>query len=318
MKVKNTRSGPSASFVHCAAEYDTSAEFLAITLPLIEQARRQGAPVAVIAAAPTVRLLREITGSDRELILLPPPAPELRRSGQSIATMRAREFRELTDRADSAIVIAHYDPEQSLFDPAAWAEAEAALNIAVTDLPLTIACLYRKQLKAELAAPIQWNHLQLLGRGGTVRPNPAYRPPAQVLASYPVRAPVAFGPPDSELRFNPWQLTDLRVLLQEVVTQSGLDQERAEDFVSAVNEVASNAVEHGSSVGLLQTWLRPQFLACEVHDSGSLGQPIPGLRPPRSNDPRGRGLWIARQLCDLLHVWADRQGTHVRVQVARR
>ena len=28
----------------------------------------------------------------------------------------------------------------------------------------------------------------------------------------------------------------------------------------------------------------------------------------------GRGLWIARQLCDLLHVWGDDAGTHVRIR----
>jgi hypothetical protein len=27
-------------------------------------------------------------------------------------------------------------------------------------------------------------------------------------------------------------------------------------------------------------------------------------------------VWIARQLCDTLHVWADRWGTHVRMQAA--
>jgi hypothetical protein len=40
------------------------------------------------------------------------------------------------------------------------------------------------------------------------------------------------------------------------------------------------------------------------------------LRPPHPNDPRGRGLWIARQLCELLHVWSDGRGTHVRLQTA--
>jgi hypothetical protein len=29
-------------------------------------------------------------------------------------------------------------------------------------------------------------------------------------------------------------------------------------------------------------------------------------------------MWIARQLCDLLHVWTDARGTHVRLQTSRR
>ena len=55
-------------------------------------------------------------------------------------------------------------------------------------------------------------------------------------------------------------------------------------------------------------------LLCEVHDDGPLADPLPGLRAPHPSDPRGRGLWIARQLCDLLHVWGDDAGTHVRIR----
>jgi len=86
--------------------------------------------------------------------------------------------------------------------------------------------------------------------------------------------------------------------------------------VLAVNEVASNAVEHGYGVGLLQIWQQPGRLICEVHDSGSLREPLPGLRPPHPNSPRGRGMWIARQLvtCYMCGVTC---ANHVRLQAAR-
>ena len=63
-------------------------------------------------------------------------------------------------------------------------------------------------------------------------------------------------------------------------------------------------------------WTGPgtRELVCEVHDGGRLVDPLPGLRAPHPSDPRGRGLWIARQLCDLLHVWGDDAGTHVRIR----
>jgi anti-sigma regulatory factor (Ser/Thr protein kinase) len=86
--------------------------------------------------------------------------------------------------------------------------------------------------------------------------------------------------------------------------------------VLAVNEVATNAVEHGSGDAHLALWTGPgsRELLCEVHDGGRLLDPLPGLRAPHPSDPRGRGLWIARQLCDLLHVWGDHTGTHVRIR----
>jgi hypothetical protein len=55
-------------------------------------------------------------------------------------------------------------------------------------------------------------------------------------------------------------------------------------------------------------------VVCEVHDGGRLADPLPGLRAPHPAQLRGRGLWIARQLCDVLHLWSDPDGTHVRIR----
>jgi anti-sigma regulatory factor (Ser/Thr protein kinase) len=87
--------------------------------------------------------------------------------------------------------------------------------------------------------------------------------------------------------------------------------------VLAVNEVATNAVEHGSGEAQIAIWIGADGLVCEVHDAGPLRDPLPGLQAPHPSDPRGRGVWIARQLCDSLHVWADSAGTHVRMRAAR-
>ena len=56
---------------------------------------------------------------------------------------------------------------------------------------------------------------------------------------------------------------------------------------------------------------------CEMHDRGTLRDPLPGLAAPHSSEPRGRGVWIARQICESLHVWSDRSGTHVRLHAGR-
>ena len=54
-------------------------------------------------------------------------------------------------------------------------------------------------------------------------------------------------------------------------------------------------------------------LVCEVQDSGAIALPLIGLAPPHPSQARGRGTWIARQLCDSLHVWRAPDGTHVRL-----
>ncbi len=53
-------------------------------------------------------------------------------------------------------------------------------------------------------------------------------------------------------------------------------------------------------------------LAFHVHDSG-LGpsDPLAGYLPPADHAYNGRGLWIARQLCDALDITTNLSGTHV-------
>jgi len=111
------------------------------------------------------------------------------------------------------------------------------------------------------------------------------------------------------------RITALRRLVSEHAAEEGLAGKRLEDFVLAVNEITTNAVEHGIPDAEICLWASDGFVF-EVHDRGRLADPLPGLVAPHAGDPRGRGVWIARQLCDSLHVWADGQGTHVRIRAA--
>ncbi|WP_051579447.1 anti-sigma factor RsbA family regulatory protein [Pseudonocardia acaciae] len=318
MRFENTRTALPRLFTHRAAYYTDAENLLAVAVPLVEQALRQEMPVALIVSPQTERRLREALGSTGGLIHMPPPEPWLRGSGQAVVTQRARELRELTDWAGPVTVVAEHHPHRPGVEPAAWIEADAALNVALASLPITMTCLYPTGLETKtVTAAVQWNHPHLIDPDGTVRDNPDVRQPSDVLVMYPVNAPARLGAPDRELSFTPWQLIELRSAVGEATEAVGLRADQAEDFVLAVNEVASNAVEHGYGVGQLQMWQQSDRLVCEVHDGGTLDEPLPGLRPPHPSAPRGRGIWIARQLCDLLHVWSDAQGTHVRLQAAR-
>jgi hypothetical protein len=57
----------------------------------------------------------------------------------------------------------------------------------------------------------------------------------------------------------------------------------------------------------------PRGAVVEVHDGGTLHEPLPGVRPPASGQRAGWGGWVARQTCEVLHVWRDDAGTHVRM-----
>lgn len=317
MRFESTRTAVPSQFTHRAAFYSSPEHLVGIMLPMVRDSLERDVPVALISSAMTERRVRDELDNPAGLVHLSPPPTRLRDSGQAVVSLRARELREFTDWAGPVSVVAEHHPNRPGLRPGAWAEADAAINVALSTLPVTMTCLYPAELGSPEPGAVHWNHPELVGEDGSVRANPLARAPEEVLARYPVPTPPPLGPPDRELSFTPWQLIELRSAVTEATDQAGLERAHAQDFVLAVNEVASNAVEHGQGLRRLRLWRRPGRVICEIHDSGSLTNPLPGLLPPHPNSPRGRGLWIARQLCDLLHVWSDTLGTHVRLHASR-
>jgi anti-sigma regulatory factor (Ser/Thr protein kinase) len=248
------------------------------------------------------------------VLLCGPEGPD--HSGQTLAARWACELRTLTRSRGGVTVIVEHDGALDGIDGRFWTELDAALNIALTDLAATVVCLYPQlPLHLEVAEGARRNHPLLLVEGA-LRHNPAHRDPRDVLAPRGAPAPALLGPPDRRIGFDTWQLAAVREGVAQAARAAGCDRDRVDDLVLAVNEVATNAVEHGSGDARLDVWTGSTVreLVCEVHDGGVLDDPLPGLRAPHPSDPRGRGLWIARQLCDLLHVWSDAAGTHVRIR----
>ena len=99
----------------------------------------------------------------------------------------------------------------------------------------------------------------------------------------------------------------------------GLSATRVADLVLLAHELASNAVRHGGATaavpGRLRLWASadPPAVVCEVTDVG------PGLTDPdrAGRDPvaatagDGRGLWIVRQIADLVEIVARPSGTRI-------
>jgi hypothetical protein len=48
---------------------------------------------------------------------------------------------------------------------------------------------------------------------------------------------------------------------------------------------------------------------------GPLDVPFPGLTLPPPAGARGRGLWLASELSDVLQVWSDDGSTVIRVHL---
>jgi anti-sigma regulatory factor (Ser/Thr protein kinase) len=290
---------------------------MAQLLPMVTAGLAQGAPVAVAVNPTTEAALHARLGNPPGLIMLPHPDGPDTGSGQTVAARWARELRELTSASGRAItVISEHTPRLDGVDGTFWTELDAAFNIALAELPITLTCFFPElPLHREVLDGALRNH-PLLMVGGEMRHNPKHREPREVLAEQPAPAPALLGPPELRLAFGAWQLHEVRAAVEDALLSANCPRERAEDVVLAVNEVATNAVEHGNTEAELFIWVDDHGVVCEIHDAGSLRDPLPGLQAPHSSNPRGRGIWIARQLCDSLHVWTDDTGTHVRMRAS--
>jgi len=116
-------------------------------------------------------------------------------------------------------------------------------------------------------------------------------------------------------------ISALRHAVASCAAAAGLDTDRLDDFVVAVNELLTNAVRHGGGGGRLTLWHVADRVVCEVSDDGP-GLPHPGSagpldggarRRPEANRPGGWGLRLAEELTDDFTITTGPGGTTVRV-----
>ncbi|WP_123809800.1 sensor histidine kinase [Micromonospora globispora] len=111
------------------------------------------------------------------------------------------------------------------------------------------------------------------------------------------------------------QLTSIRSTLRTWAGQKSFDAEDVGDLVVAVTEVATNGMVHGAPPVRLRGWRHRDMLIVQIDDAG--GRRIPPTagyqRPGGPENVGGRGLWLARQLADVVTTYSVGSGTSVRL-----
>jgi anti-sigma regulatory factor (Ser/Thr protein kinase) len=307
--------GPAAPLLrHVGGLFSTHPELVARIAPMVRDGLERGVPVALAVSPRTADALRALLGDLDAVTLLDHPSGPAARSGQTVAVHLAGQLRELAAGAGPVLAITEHQHRLDGPDGRFWVELEAAVPLALTGAPVDLRCFYpgHPQHHRVLDAAVR-NHPALL-IDGVRRANPEHRPAAQVLADIPVSPPPPLpGRPDVRLDLARTSLTEVRSRLDAVLLHLGYARDRAEDVVFAINEIATNAVHHGRAPARLEVWAVPRAVVVEVHDAGLLRDPLPGVRPPAASQRSGWGVWVARQTCEVLHVWRDGAGTHVRL-----
>lgn len=132
-----------------------------------------------------------------------------------------------------------------------------------------------------------------------------------------------------DLAFDTGTLHTLRAGVRSHACQAGLSEDRVEDVVLAVHELAANAVRHGSGTGRLRLWKRAGALYCQVEDGdppaaddpaeeragagGSHGASAAESSVRRLPSRPGHGLWVVGEVADRMRVLSDARGTRATV-----
>lgn len=228
----------------------------------------------------------------------------------TVAVRFARTSRRAERPGGRAMVIAQHLPGLTVDDPGHWNRLDIALDVAIAGLPVTVLCPCD-----DGSAGIAATHPVLTTDAGSVASG-TYRPPAEAVIDYPPPPPPDLGAPAAEMVFGVAGLAALRHVVADVGGRTGLGTDRVADLVLAVNELASNSVEHGPGTGRFRMWTDAGVVAEISDDGGDMDAPFPGLVPPPPEGARGRGLWLASELCDVLQVWSDADRTVVRVTLS--
>ena len=115
---------------------------------------------------------------------------------------------------------------------------------------------------------------------------------------------------------DPAEIAEVRAAVRALAERNGFS-ERAGDLVLALDEVIANAQEHGTPPIRVDAWVDGRIVV-EVSDSGRGFEPrhVWATHPPAPLGTRGRGLWIARQLTDLVEILCGPGGTSVRLELS--
>jgi anti-sigma regulatory factor (Ser/Thr protein kinase) len=191
---------------------------------------------------------------------------------------------------------------------------EALINLAFANADAEILCPYdTTELEPAVIADARLTHPVLLsdGRQG---PSPGYAVPFQIpfSCSLPLPAP----PHDAMSHMYRTDLSRVRALVLQHARTAGLPDARANDLVLAVSEVAANTLRHTRSHGTLTIWHDQDEIVCEIHDDGTITDPLAGRRMPAPDAGGGHGLWLVHQVCDLVELRSDGSGTTVRMHMA--
>ena len=304
------------SLTHQGLLYRSQEEFLAGTVPFVRAGLEHGDPIWVVTTVRNAGWLRVALGGDARRVVFGDCSQWYLHPGRALAAL----YRAVSVAADGKRLRMIGEPLWTARigqEGSERARYESLVNVALASANASCVCAYdTRVMNSKVVAQVARTHPELVVDGGA-RPSPSYTDPAVFNAECD-KSPLPEPPPTAlRLPFDRLgQLASLRGFMTSYATWAGAVPHSVRRFVQALDEVATNAIEHGDGSRVVRIWTRPRSMVCEVSDTGAgRCDPMAGHLPPRPGRAGGCGLWLARQFCDLVEMRSDATGTVVRLHL---
>ena len=293
---------PPPALTHQALIYSSEAEFLAAAVPFCQDGVAHGDALMVLAGAATTALLRPALAGIGPVDFI---AAERWYDTPGGALGAAHRYVDecVTEHGRVGIRVLGEPVWQGrdTVETAEWTRYESALNLALAGSPAWLLCAYdARLLPAPVVAGARRSHPQLR-EGTAARFSSDYVEPTDPQGAWNHRLAPLPAAGESTLDFRS-DLSPVRAFVAATARAFGASPDEVERLVFSVNELATNALQHGGE-GRLTMHLDGRRVVCDVTNPGPHSTDwFLGYRPPLPDQERGYGLWTVRQLCHLVQI----------------
>ncbi|WP_406438103.1 sensor histidine kinase [Streptomyces sp. NBC_01613] len=306
-------------FVHQALRYDSDGQFLDTTAGYVRDGLDAGDRVLVVVSARNITLLSEALGSRSRAVEFVDARDWYDYPSRTLGRYHAYCDRHGADRRIRVIGEPVWQGRTD-FETLEWMRYESLVNVAFADSAHWILCPYDTRALPETVVRSAARTHPELAREPCATVD--YADPADFSAECDEHGPSRLPAVRDGIRFAHGRSAAVRSALVAYARRLGLPEQRTYDLVAAVHETVVNAVRHGGGQGVVRLHSDRDHVICEVSDGGAHSSaalpPFPGHLPPEQGAANGHGLWLVRQLSDLVADDLDPNGSVVRLYFRRR
>jgi anti-sigma regulatory factor (Ser/Thr protein kinase) len=325
-----TSSPAARGFMHSALVIESDQAIRELLAPAVRRALAEADGVFAAVSGPTADLLRAELGAAAGSLQWGDPAAFYQRLG--FAYEGFRRFLAAAHAAGRRVAVfaeparpgpGDGQPDDGQLDDrhgvadrtAAYLAYESICNETYAAYGCPVTCLWDARRHAPpVIDNVRRLHRHQLTSDGPV-PSPGYLSPGRFLGGLtPAALPRPARADWAATLDSPDDLPALRGEVRGWARRQGFTAAAAADVTLAVNEIVTNGLTHGRPPVAVLAWHDGDVLLVQVEDQG--GIPLPaagGYRPPGGDQDRTRGLWLARQLADVMQTHTAGDRTTVRL-----